>query len=74
MINENFFDTYDYTHIFEMVFKDHSIMGDDNHYGRHIQELKKKVDELKKVYKSKDYFKDMPTLDRDFSYYVISKF
>ncbi len=72
MLNDKFFDTYDYQSVIEQILKDYNIPSDDNHYGRHIQELRKKVEEIKKLLKSRDYFKEMPTLDKDFSSYVIS--
>lgn len=74
MINvENYFDTFDYSSIIEQIFKENGIAVDDNHAARHQQELKKKIEEIKKSYKNKDYFKEMPSLDFDFSSYIISK-
>ncbi len=74
MINpENFFETYDFAPAIEQILKMNHVPTDDNHYSRHTQEIKKKVEELKKSYKGKDYFKEMPILNKDFSSYVISK-
>ena len=74
MINpENYFDNFDYAQIIDHIFKDNHVPSDDNHYNRHMQEIKKKVEEVKKAYKKKDYFKEMPILDKDFSSYVLSK-
>ncbi len=73
MINpENFFETYDFNPIIEQIFRENNVQGDDNHFNRHMQEIKKKIEELRRSYKTKDYFKDMPILNKDFSSYVIS--
>ena len=75
MINpDTFFETYDYLPIIEQIFKDNGVPADDNHYGRHMQEIKKKVEEVKRNYKTKDYFREMPNMNRDFSSYMLSKY
>ena len=75
MINpENFFDTYDYSSVIEHIMKECGVMNDDNDYSRHMQEIDKKINDIKKNYKGKDYFMNMPILDNDYSSYVISKF
>jgi hypothetical protein len=75
MLNaESYFDNYNYTPIYEQVLKESKVASDDNHLQRHTIEIKKKVEEIKKTYKTKEYFKDMPTLDNDFSSYIICKF
>ena len=74
MINpENYFENFDYTSIIEQIFKENNIPSDDNHFNRHMQEMKKKVEEARKNLKKKDYFKELPILDKDFSSYVLSK-
>ena len=74
MINpETFFETYDYNPIIEQIFKHNNLPHDDNYYNRHLQEIKKKIEEIKRNYKNKDYFKDMPSLNKDFSSYMICK-
>jgi hypothetical protein len=74
MLNpENFFETYDYTQVIEQILKENNVPSDDNHYNRHMQEIKKKIEEVKRSYKAKDYFRDMPALNKDFSSYMISK-
>jgi hypothetical protein len=73
MINpENYIDSYDTTQVIDQIFMDNNIPKDDNHYNRHMQEIKKKVEELRRTYKARDYFKEMPILNKDFSSYVIS--
>jgi hypothetical protein len=75
MINpENFFESYDFNPIIEHIFRENNVQGDDNYFNRHMQEIKKKIEELRRSYKTKDYFKDMPILNKDFSSYVISTF
>jgi hypothetical protein len=75
MLNaESYFDNYNFAPIYEQVLKENKVAPDDVHYQRHTIEIKKKVEEIKKSYKSKEYFKDMPTLDNDFSSYIICKF
>jgi hypothetical protein len=69
---DTFFETYDYNQIVEQIFKENNVPSDDNHYGRHMQEIKKKIEDIKRAYKSKDYFKEMPMLNKDYSSYMIS--
>lgn len=72
MLNaESYFENYNFAPIYEEVLKESSIAADDNHLQRHTIEIKKKVEEIRKTYKSREYFKDMPTLDNDFSSYII---
>ncbi len=74
MINtETYFDTYDYAPVIEEIFKENNIQSDDNHYNRHMQEMKKKIEEAKRNFKTQEYFKKMPVFDKDFSSYVIRK-
>jgi hypothetical protein len=73
MINpENYFETFDYSHTIDEILKENNVFSDDNHYNRHMQEMKKKIEDAKRIYKTKDYFKELPALDNDFSSYVIS--
>jgi hypothetical protein len=69
---QEYFDAFDFAPLIERLFAANNIPSDDNHYGRHMQEVKKKIEEFKKNAKTKGYFSDMPSLDTDFSSYVIS--
>jgi hypothetical protein len=72
MLNaDSYFDNFNYAPIVERVLSENKVEHDDNHYGRHMQEIKKKIEEIRRTYKSRDYFKEMPTMDNDFSSYVI---
>jgi hypothetical protein len=70
---QNLFENYDFNPMIEKLMKNFNIPSDDNHYGRHLAEVKKKIEEFKKNAKTKGYFNDMPNLNTDFSSYVISK-
>jgi len=70
---QSYFDNYNYAPIYEQVLKENKVNSDDVHYQRHTIEIRKKVDEIKKSYKSREFFKDMPNLDNDFSSYMICK-
>jgi hypothetical protein len=75
MLNaENYFENYNYAPIYEQVLKENKVAPDDVNFQRHNIEIRKKIDEIKRLYKTREYFKDMPTLDNDFSSYVICKF
>ena len=69
---EKYFDNYDFTSIVEQILKENDIQSDDNHYQRHMQEIRTKIEAIRRNYKTKDYFKEIPILDNDFSSYVIS--
>ena len=69
---QEYFETFDFNPLIEKLFNNFNIQPDDNHYGRHMQEVKKKIDEFKRNAKTKGYFNDMPNLNTDFSSYVIS--
>ena len=75
MLNaESYFDNFNYAPIYEHVLKENKVASDDVNIQRHNIEIKKKIEEMKRIYKTREYFKDMPTLDKDFSSYVICKF
>ena len=69
---DNYFDDYNFKEVIEQIFKENGVLSDDNHYSRHKQEILKKVEELRKSYKLRDYFQDLPILNKDFSSFVIS--
>ena len=72
MLNaQTYFETYDFTPLIEKLLKEFDIQSDDNHYQRHMIEIKKKIDDFKKSGKRKEIFKEMPSLDTDFSSYVL---
>jgi exonuclease V gamma subunit len=71
MNSQTYMETFDFTPIIKNLLKTFEIPEDDDHIKRHNQEIKKKIEEFKKSSKRKDYFKEMPTLDTDFSSYVI---
>ncbi len=74
MLNaESYFENYNFAPIYEKVLEESKISQDDNHLQRHTIEIKKKVEEIKKTYKNREFFKEMPTLDDDFSSYIICK-
>jgi hypothetical protein len=73
-ITQNYFETYDFQPLIEKLLKTFDIQSDDNHFSRHMQEVRKKIDDFKKSAKTKGYFNDMPNLNTDFSSYVISKY
>ena len=55
MINpENYFETFDYSHTIDEILKENNVFSDDNHYNRHMQEMKKKIEDAKRIYKTKD--------------------
>jgi hypothetical protein len=75
MINlDEYLERFDYATIIDKILSESGIPKDDNHYLRHVTEIKKKIEECKKNFKKRDYLRDMPIMDRDFSYYVISKY
>lgn len=71
---ENYFNNYDFNQVIEQIFKENNVLPDDNHFSRHKQEIMKKVEELRRSYKQRDYFQDLPILNKDFSSFVISNF
>ena len=68
---ETYFDNYDFEKIFNEILKENKIEQMSNMYDRHKQELKKFSEKIRIKYKQKNYFQDLPTLNDDFSSYVI---
>ena len=68
---ETYFDNYDFEKIFNEILKENRIEQVSNMYDRHKQELKKFSEKIRIKYKQKNYFQDLPTLNDDFSSYVI---
>ena len=68
---DKYFDDYDFKSLIEQVLKENNISGFDSTHSRHLQELRMITEKLRKSYKKKNYFQDLPTLNDDFSSYVI---
>lgn len=71
MNQEKYFNDYNFRPIIDKIMKEFKIDGMNPHYSRHFQELKNLSEQMRNSYKTKPYFEDLPTLNDDFSSYVI---
>lgn len=72
MNSEKYFDEYEYKSIISKILKENKINPGEPEYNRHYQELKNRAEAIKKKFRSKNYFQDMPTFDNEYSSYVAS--
>lgn len=71
---ENYIDDFDPTKLFKKLLEANKIQSDDNHLKTFMSVIKGKFENLKKEYKTKDYFKSFPVLDTDYTSHVIGNF
>ena len=71
MNQEKYFNDYNFRPIIDRIMKEFKINDLNPNYIRHLQELKTLSEQMRKSYKTKNYFENLPTLNDDFSSYVI---
>lgn len=72
MNQDKYFDDYGCRPIIDKILKENKIYAGEPEHNRHLQELKNRAEAIKKKFKSKTYFQDMPTFDNEYSSYVAS--
>ena len=68
---DDFISNYDFNPLIEKLLKDNNILPGENTYSRHQQEIRKFTEKFRKSMHDRNYFQDLPTLNDDFSSFVV---